>query len=107
MPSSSTTTLRSFKTKTTMTSNTLKQYANTLRLSGLLSSLELRLQEAEANRLPYGQFLELVFQDEINVRQQRTIARRNKAADFREVRSLDNFDFAFNPSINRAQIYEL
>jgi DNA replication protein DnaC len=90
-----------------MTNNTLKQYAHTLRLSGLLSTLELRLKEAEANRLPYAQFLEVVFQDEINVREQRTIARRHKAADFRELRSLDNFDFAFNPSIDRARIYEL
>jgi DNA replication protein DnaC len=90
-----------------MTNNTLKQYAHTLRLSGLLSTLELRLKEAESNRLPYHQFLEIVFQDEINVRQQRTIARRRKAADFREIRSLDNFDFAFNTSIDRARIYEL
>lgn len=87
--------------------HTLKQHARSLRLSGLLDSLELRLQEAEANRLPYAQFLELVFQDEINVRNQRTIARRNKSADFREPRSLDNFDFSFNPGVNRAQIYEL
>ena len=85
-----------------MTNNTLKQYAHTLRLSGLLSTLELRLKEAEASRLPYAQFLEIVFQDEINVREQRTIARRHKAADFRELRSLDNFDFAFNPFIDRA-----
>jgi len=35
------------------------------------------------------------------------IARRRKSADFREPRSLENFDFGFNPSINRAQIYEL
>jgi DNA replication protein DnaC len=90
-----------------MTNNTLKQYAHALRLSGLLNTLELRLREAEANRLPYHQFLEIVFQDEINVREQRTIARRHKAADFREIRSLDNFDFAFNPSIDRARIYEL
>jgi DNA replication protein DnaC len=67
----------------------------------------LRLQEAEANRLPYAQFLELLLQDEINVRHQRMIARRRKSADFREPRSLENFDFGFNPSINRAQIYEL
>jgi DNA replication protein DnaC len=86
---------------------TLKQHAQHLRLSGLLDSLELRLQEAEANRLPYAQFLELVFQDEINVRQQRTIARHNKAASFREPRSLENFDFGFNPGVNRAHIYEL
>jgi DNA replication protein DnaC len=87
--------------------NTLKQHAHELRLSGLLSSLEVRLQEAEANRLPYADFLELVFQDEINVRHQRMIARRNKSADFRETRSLENFDFSFNPSINRSQIYQL
>src|SRR5438105_14605043 len=87
--------------------NTLKQHAQTLHLSGLLDSLELRLQEAEANRLPYAQFLELLFQDEINVRHQRMIARRHKLADFREPRSLENFDFSFNPGINRARIYEL
>jgi DNA replication protein DnaC len=86
---------------------TLKQHARNLRLSGLLDSLELRLQEAEANRLPYAQFLELVFQDEINVRAQRTIARRNKSASFRETRSLENFDFGFNPGVNRTHIYEL
>ena len=90
-----------------MMTNTLKHHAQRLQLSGLLNSLEVRLQEAEANRLPYTQFLELLFQDELNVRQQRTIARRHKAADFREPRSLENFDFGFNPSINRTQIYEL
>ena len=40
--------------------NTLKKHAHSLRLSGLLESLDLRLQEAEANRLPYAQFLELL-----------------------------------------------
>src|SRR3984893_11710705 len=87
--------------------NTLKKHAYSLRLSGLLESLELRLQEAEANRLPYAQFLELLFQDEINVRHQRLFNRRYKLADFRETRLLDHFDFSFNPGINRAQIYEL
>jgi predicted AAA+ superfamily ATPase len=87
--------------------NILKQHAQTLHLSGLLDSLQLRLQEAEANRLPYTQFLELLFQDEINVRHQRLINRRYKQAEFRELSSLENFDFSFNPSINRALIYEL
>lgn len=87
--------------------NNLKAQAHSLRLSGLLSSIEVRIQEAESHRLPYGEFLELVFQDEINVRNQRLIARRNKCADFRELRSLETFDFGFNPNINRAQIYQL
>jgi hypothetical protein len=57
--------------------NMLKQHAQTLRLSGLLESLELRLQEAEANRLPYAQFLELLFQDEINVHHRRASRQRD------------------------------
>jgi DNA replication protein DnaC len=90
-----------------MTHNTLKKQAHELRLSGLLGSLEVRLQEAESNRLPYAQFLELVFQDELHVREQRTIARRKKSADFRETRCLENFDFSFNPNVKRTQVYEL
>lgn len=87
--------------------NTLRTHAHKLRLSGLLSSLDLRLQEAEANRLAYAEFLELVFQDELNMRHQRLIARRNKVADFRERRSLENFDFTFNTGINQKQVYQL
>ena len=41
------------------------------------------------------------------VRQQRQIDRRVKAADFRELKPLDDFDFSFNPSIKRAQIFDL
>jgi len=86
---------------------TLKQHARTLRLSGLLDTLEMRLQEAESHRLPHAQFLELVLQDELHIRQQRQIARRRKAASFRDTRSLEEFDFAFNPSIDRARIHQL
>ena len=58
-------------------------------------------------RRPYAQFLELLFQDEIYVRHQHLINRRQKLGDFCELRSLDNFDFSFNANINRAQICEL
>jgi DNA replication protein DnaC len=85
----------------------IKNHAKALRLSGLLESLDMRLQEAQSHRLPHAQFLELVLQDERNVREQRTLARRRKAAAFRETRTLDGFDFSFNPSINRARIHEL
>ena len=85
----------------------LKTAALRLRLSGLLSSLELRLQEAESQRLPYSQFLELVFQDELDVRASRQLARRRKAACFRDIRTLADFDFHFNPSIPQRLIYQL
>ena len=85
----------------------LIQYARQLRLSGLLSSLELRLEEARTHQLPHEQFLELVFQDEINIRHQRLIAKRTKAAGFRDQKTLEDFDWTFNPSIKRQQIYDL
>ena len=87
--------------------NTLMQSARKLRLSGLLASLELRLSEAQTHQLPHAQFLELVFQDELNVRHQRQIQRHRAQASFRETRTLEDFDWTFNPSIKRAQIYEL
>ena len=57
---------------------TLKQ----LRLSGLAGTVSLRLQEAAANRLSHEEFLEILLQDELNVRQERLLSRRTKAADF-------------------------
>ena len=90
-----------------MNNQTLKRHAQKLQLSGLLGSLDLRLQEAESNRLPYSQFLELVLQDELDVRASRLVARRNKAASFRDARSLEDFDFSFNPSVPRGRICQL
>lgn len=86
---------------------TLTQQARQLRLSGLLQSLEVRLEEARSHDLAHDEFLELIFADELNVRSQRRIARRTKAACFRELKTLEDFDFAFNPKINRKLVYEL
>ncbi len=87
--------------------NALETTLKQLRLSGLAQTLNVRLQEAAANRLSHAEFLELICQDELNVRQQRLLDRRTKAADFRGLKSLDDFDWSFNPSINRKQIFEL
>jgi DNA replication protein DnaC len=78
-----------------------------LRLSGLIQSLELRLQEAAGHNLTHAEFLELVLQDELLVRGDRLIERRVKAAQFRELRTLDQFDWSFNPSIHKKQIFDL
>jgi len=78
-----------------------------LRLSGLASTLEVRLQEAAASRLNCAEFLELALHDELAVRSDRQVARRVKAAAFRELRTLEDFDWQFNPSIKKKLIYEL
>ncbi len=78
-----------------------------LRLSGLAQGLDVRLQEAAGNHLQHAEFLELVLQDELAVRNERLIARRVKAAGFREQKTLDDFDWQFNPSIKRKAIFDL
>jgi DNA replication protein DnaC len=88
-------------------SDTMRQALRKLRLSGLASTLEIRLEEARSSRLAHEEFLELLVQDELAVRNDRLVARRMKAAGFREVRTIDDFDFTFNASIDRKQIYEL
>jgi len=78
-----------------------------LRLSGLAASLEVRLQEATANQLNCVEFLELVLQDELAVRYERMVARRTRAACFREQKTLEDFDWDFNRSVKRKQIFDL
>jgi DNA replication protein DnaC len=78
-----------------------------LRLSGLATSLDVRLQEAVGHQLGHGEFLELVLQDELHIRNERLVARRTKAAGFREQKTLEDFDWQFNPSIKRKPVFEL
>jgi DNA replication protein DnaC len=85
----------------------LREQLRQLRLSGMSETIDVRLQEAKSSRLDHVDFLELVLQDELAVRLDRKIARRTKAAAFRDQKSLDDFDFEFNTSVKRKQIFNL
>ncbi|MBM3965378.1 MAG: hypothetical protein FJ308_09980 [Planctomycetes bacterium] len=78
-----------------------------LRLSGLGASLEVRLHEAASSGLTHREFLELVLQDELMIRNDRLIQRRINAAGFRDIRRLEDFDFSFNTSIKKNKIFDL
>lgn len=86
---------------------TLRQALKKLRLSGLLESLEVRVQEAAGHGLSHVEFLELIVQDEVAVRSDRQLQRRLKAACFRDLKTLDDFDWSFNPSIKKKQVFDL
>lgn len=88
-------------------SESLNQVLKKLRLSGLSATLEVRLHEAASSGLDHREFLELILQDELLVRSNRLISRRISAAGFRETRTLDDFDFSFNPSIKKTKIFDL
>lgn len=90
-----------------MTTAQLDSTLRQLRLSGLGRSLSVRLQEAAANRLGHGEFLELILQDELNVRQQRQLENRKRLAQFRGLKTLEDFDWRFNPQLPKKEIFEL
>ncbi len=85
----------------------LNEKLKKLRLSGMNTSLEIRLQEARTNSLDYEEFLELALQDELNTREDRLIKRRVKAAAFPGLKTLDQFNWSFNSSINKKLIFDL
>ena len=88
-------------------SDSLLSTLKKLRLSGMAESLEVRLHEAATTGLNHREFLELVLQDELLIRNDRQIHRRTTAAGFRDARRLEDFDFSFNPSIKKAKVYDL
>jgi DNA replication protein DnaC len=79
-----------------------------LRLSGMADVLEVRLHQAQTERLVPIDLVSTLVHDELQRRQDRLLARRYKLAAFRDPdRSLDTFDFDFNKKMNRALIYDL
>jgi len=87
--------------------NQLHDKLKELRLSGMISSLDVRLQEARGNSLDYPEFLELLIYDEMAVRQERRIARMLKKAAFNSLKTLEHFNWQFNPNVERTRFYEL
>lgn len=78
-----------------------------LRLSGILDTLDVRSQQALAEHWTYGEFLERLLEDEVERRQQKQLALRLRRADLASDKTLETFDFTFNPGINRQRAYDL
>ncbi|MFH1125126.1 MAG: IS21-like element helper ATPase IstB [Pseudomonadota bacterium] len=85
----------------------LETQLKVLRLGGLMETLEPRLQEAQSVSLGYVEFLQLLVQDEIERREAKKLSLRLTRASFEEQKTLEAFDFAFNPKINRKLIRDL
>lgn len=85
----------------------LQALMKSVRLSGAAEALPVRYQEAVANNLDYISFLENILDDELTKRKNNLLNRRLKAAKMPQLRSLDEFDFSFNPSIDKRVITEL
>jgi DNA replication protein DnaC len=85
----------------------LERKLRTLRLSGVVATLDARNQEAIHHQLAFTDFLELLVEDELNLRRDRLFARRLKQSHIPGVKDLESFDWSFNPRIPKPLILDL
>jgi len=78
-----------------------------LRLSGVLETLENRNRQAVDGQWSYVEFLTRLLEDEIERRSQKQLHLRLRRATLNTTKTLEGFDFSFNPHINRQQILNL
>ena len=85
----------------------LQGQLKTLRLGGFMETLDVRLQQAQSSSLGYLDFLHLLVQDEIERRESRKLSLRLSRASFEEEKTIEGFDFTFNPKVNHKLIRDL
>jgi DNA replication protein DnaC len=79
-----------------------------LRLGGMAAVLETRLHQAQAESMAPIDLISSLVSDELMRRSDRLLERRRKQAQFRDPqKTLDNFDFTFNPKMNRSLVFDL
>jgi DNA replication protein DnaC len=85
----------------------LQHALSQLRLGGMAAVLETRLHQAQAGPMAPIDLISCLVSDELTRRSDRLLERRRKQAGFRDHKTLDNFDFTFNPKMNRSLIFDL
>ncbi len=79
-----------------------------LRLGGIAAVLEMRLHQAQVESMAPIDLISCLVSDELTRRGDRLLERRRKQAQFRDPqKNLDNFDFTFNPKMNRSLVFDL
>jgi DNA replication protein DnaC len=86
----------------------LQRALRQLRLGGMATVLETRIHQAQAEAMAPIDLIACLVSDELTRRTDRLLERRRKQAEFRDPqKALDNFDFSFNPKMNRSLIFDL
>jgi len=85
----------------------LTPFLKRLRLSGIMHTLEVRNQQAIDGRWTYIEFLSRLLEDEVERRAQKQLELRIRRAAINTTKTLEGFDFNFNPTINRQQVLDL
>lgn len=78
-----------------------------LRLSGILDTLDARTQQAVDGKWSYIEFLSRLLEDEVERRNQKQLGLRLRRGSLNTTKTLETFDFQFNPQVNRQQVLAL
>jgi DNA replication protein DnaC len=78
-----------------------------LRLSGVLESLDIRTQQAIDGQWSYGEFLSRLLEDEVARREHKQLTLRVRRAAINTSKTMEAFDFNFNPTVNRQRVLDL
>lgn len=85
----------------------LQPHLKRLRLSGILETLEARNQQAIDGQWSYVEFLARLLEDEVERRAQKQLALRLRRSKVNTTKTLEGFDFNFNPNLNRQKVLAL
>lgn len=78
-----------------------------LKLNKTFQHLETLLQDASKSELSYTDFLEKLLNEEVSVKYEKQILMNTSIAKFPYVKTLEAFDFSFQPSLEVKKIREL
>jgi len=65
----------------------------------MVETLDMRLDQAQKDGVNFTQFLEVLLEDEVQHRTNKRLSTRIIRAHFEEEKSLEGFDFNFNPKL--------
>lgn len=78
-----------------------------LRMSGVLNTMELRQKQAIEDNLSFSEFLYRLLSDEVERREAKQLKLRLRRAAFEYAKTIEDFEFTFNPQIPKSKIIDL
>jgi DNA replication protein DnaC len=81
--------------------------ATTLKLLHLAEMVDALITRAQEGPVGYREFLDLVLEEELGVREGRRVKQAHKLARLPYHKTLDGFDFAFQPDLDVVRVKEL
>ncbi len=85
----------------------LSEKLRRLHFSGIIKTADMRIEQSIREKLSYQEFLEILINDELMNRTTNGNRKRMQQAKFPQHKTMEEFNFNYQPSINRQTIYHL